>query len=114
MTQTVNRTGFEQTNSGLWISKDIDAELVYTFDWSEWLEGTDTIASVDYEVAARRNDPDPLIKGTEGVTQDGLKTFVELKEGQLDKVYIVTARVTTANGLVDRRNFRVRVENRSA
>jgi hypothetical protein len=114
MTQIVNRTGFEQTNYGVNISKDVQARLTYTFDWSEWLDTGDTISTVDYEVAARRNDPTPIVKQSEGITGDGLNTYVELSGGQEDKVYIVTARVTTANGLIDRRNFRIHVENRSA
>lgn len=114
MTQTVNRTGFEQTNYSVSISKDVAAQLIYTFDWSEWLEGSDTVQSVAYEVTARRNDPAPLVKVSEGVTQDGLRTFIELSEGQIDKNYVVTALVNTANGFVDRRNFRVFVEARSA
>lgn len=114
MTQIVNRTGFEQTNYGVNISKDVEAQLTYTFDWSEWLDAGDTVSTVEYEVAARRNDPTPIVKESEGVTGNGLNTFIELSGGQVDKVYIVTAKITTANGLVDRRNFRVHVENRSA
>ncbi len=41
-------------------------------------------------------------------------TYVELSGGQADKVYIVTAKVTTADGIIDRRAFRVNVENRQA
>jgi hypothetical protein len=108
------RTGFEQTNQALWISKDVEAQLIYTFDWSQWLEANDNITDVDYEVAARRNDPDPLIKESEGIAVNGTKTYIELSGGQEDKVYVVTAKVTTGNGLIDRRNFRVRVEARSA
>lgn len=108
----INRAGFNQTNSGLEISKDPQAELSYTFDWSEWLEPNDTIVSVLYTAAARRNDPTPLEIVSSGFTQD--TTFVELGGGQEDKVYVVTARIQTANGLIDRRAFRVIVENRQA
>lgn len=108
----INRGGFNQTNYGLEISKDPEAQLTYTFDWSSWLEGSDTIDSVEYEVAARRNDPTPIVIESSGFT-DTL-TYVELSGGQADKVYIVTAKVTTADGIVDRRAFRVNVENRQA
>jgi hypothetical protein len=111
---TVNRTGFEPTNSALWISKDVEAQLIYTFDWSQWLDSGDTISAVEYEVAARRNDPTPIIIEDEGLTANNTKTYVELSGGQVDKVYIVTAKVTTVNGLIDRRNFRVQIEARSA
>lgn len=44
----INRTGFYQTNQGLEIDKDVQAQLIYTFDWSTWLEDGDTIATVEY------------------------------------------------------------------
>jgi len=67
---------------------------------------------VEYTVTARANDPDPLIKVSEGI--QGTTTYIELSDGQADKIYTVTAKITTDDGLVDRRNFRVRVKNRSA
>ena len=41
-------TGFQQINQQLWINKDPEAQLFYTFDWSEWLVSGDTIASAVY------------------------------------------------------------------
>lgn len=108
----INRTGFEQTNTGLTIDKDVEAQLTYTFDWSEWLETGDAISAATYSAAARRNDPTPITIVTSGV--QGNTTYVELSGGQLDKTYIITCRVTTSDGLVDRRNFRVNVVARSA
>jgi hypothetical protein len=49
-----------------------------------------------------------------GVTGASKQTYIRLSAGQVDKTYVVTAKVTTTNGFVDRRNFRVLVENRSA
>lgn len=110
----INRTGFQQTNTGLVIDKDTEAQLIYTFDWSEWLESSDTIATSTYTVAARRNDPEPIVIESQGIDSTDTKTYVELSGGAANKVYIVTADVTTANGLRDRRNFRVNVVDRSA
>lgn len=110
----MRRSGFEQTNQGLWIDKDVEAQLQYTLDWSEWLDAGDSVSVVDYDVAARRNDPTPLTTVSSGIDGTSKKTYIELSGGQVDKVYIVTAKVTTANGLVDRRNFRVQVLARSA
>lgn len=107
------KTGFTQTLQGLSISKDPEAQLTYTLDWSDWLPTGDTIASVQWSIGARANDPAPLENESSGV-QTGNKTYIELSGGQLNKVYTVTAKVTTADGLIDRRAFRVRVENRSA
>lgn len=108
----INRTGFEQTNTGLNIDKDAEAQLTYTFDWSTWLPTNDTIASVVYEVAARRNDPAAMTIVNSGKTDTS--TYVELAGGAEGKVYIVTAKVTTSDGLIDRRNFRINVVARSA
>jgi len=110
---TITTTGFERDAQGLWIRKDPEAQLVYTFDWSEWLPTGDTISTVDYTLQVRANDPEPLVRESQGV-QTGTKTYVELSGGQVGKVYTVTAEVATTDGNTDRRNFRVRVENRSA
>lgn len=107
-----SRSGFENTLQGLTIVKDTEAKLSYTFDWSEWLPQGDSLASVQYSIQARVNDPDPLTKVSEGI--QGAKTYIELSEGQVDKSYTVTAKVTTVDGLIDRRSFRVKVQNRSA
>jgi len=48
------------------------------------------------------------------MADSGTDTYVELSGGQADKTYIVTSKITTANGLVDRRHFRLNVVNRSA
>lgn len=111
---TLSRTGYQQDNTGLWIPKDPRAQLAYSFDWQQWLPQGDTIASVTYSLQVRANDPAPLVKTTEGVTQAGTVTFVELAGGQVGKIYTVTAEITTVDGLVDRRSFRVKVDNRSA
>ena len=110
----INRGGFETLNTGLQISKDPEAQLVYTFNWSDWLPGSDTIASVNYTVAARRNDPTPLVIEASGLADSNTDTFVELSGGQADKTYICTAKITTVDGLIDRRAFRINVENRQA
>lgn len=106
------RSGFTQTIQGLTINKDTEAQLIYTFEWNQWLPTGDSISTAVYSITARANDPDPLAIHTQGV--QGTKTYVELKEGQEGKVYTVTCKITTANGLIDRRNFRVKVLARSA
>lgn len=109
---TIEKTGFMKDVQGIYILKDPDAQLTYTFDWVEWLPTGDTISTVTYTLQVRANDPAPLVRESQGVT--GTKTFVELSGGQVGKVYTITAEVTTADGSIDRRNFRVKVENRSA
>jgi hypothetical protein len=105
-------SGFEQSIQGLTTRKDTNAQLIYTFDWSDWLPTGDTITASTYTITARANDPDPLAIHSQGRTST--TTYVELKEGQEGKVYSVSVQITTANGLIDRRTFRVKVERRSA
>ena len=105
--------GFELINQVLWISKDPEAQLFYTFDWSQWLTTGDAIDTAVYTIAARVNDPDPLTKVSSGI-QSGNKTYIELKDGQAGKSYTVSVKVTTTDGLVDSRYFKVKVEPRSA
>ena len=105
-------TGYVQTTQGLQIDKDTEARLTYTFDWVDWLPTGDTLSAVTYTVSARANDPDPLVKVSQGI--QGAKTYVQLRDGQEGKTYVVTAAVTTTDGLIDRRYFRVKVLARSA
>lgn len=104
--------GFVQTIAGLQISKDPEALLTYTLDWVDWLPTGDQLSTATWEIVARANDPDPLLKVSDGIT--GTKTYIELDEGQVGKTYTVYCKVTTVDGLEDRRFFRVKVENRSA
>lgn len=107
-------TGYLQDTYGTYILKDPQAQLVYTMDWSEWLALGQTIATVSYAVQARSNDPQPVTLESEGIANNNTYTYVELAGGSVNKVYTITATVTTDDGSTDRRNFRVKIENRSA
>ena len=104
--------GFRLNAQGLTIDKDYEAKLTYAFDWVEWLLENDSVISVDYTVQARTNDPRPVTIENSGIF--GTQTFVELSGGQLNKSYKVSAKIETAGGLIDRRNFIVSISNRSA
>ena len=109
----INRTGFQVTNTGLVIDKDPEAQMIYTLNWSDWLETGDTVVNAEWTAAARRNDPTPLVIETTGISS-GTDTYVELSGGQADKTYVVTVKITTSNGIIDRRNFRINCVERSA
>lgn len=104
-------SGFEITASQLMIEKDVEAVLTYAFDWVDWLPTGDELNTVEYTVQARVNDPYPVVITNHGTYSTF--TFVELSGGQINKSYKITAKITTANGLIDRRNFVVNVTNRS-
>jgi hypothetical protein len=106
------RSGYVQTLQGLTIEKDTEAELIYTFDWVDWLPVGDSLSSTTYTITARANDPDPLAIVSQGIS--ATRTYVELRNGQEGKTYTVTCLINTTNGLIDRRSFRVKVLARSA
>lgn len=106
-------TGFQITNGLLGIDKDPEAVLTYTFDWSQWLVNSDIISNVVYTLHVRANDPQPLVKLDDGIINNS-STYIKLSGGQVDRTYVVSCTVTTADGLIDRRNFRVMIKNRSA
>jgi hypothetical protein len=105
-------TGYKQDTQGAWIPKDPEAKLVYSMDWSEWLSVGQTIAAVNYTENSRVNDTAPLVIESEGV-QAGLVTYAEISGGAQGKIYTVTAEITTDDGAIDRRSFRIKIENRS-
>jgi hypothetical protein len=111
---TLQKTGYQQDNQGSWIEKDPEAELIYSMDWSQWLATGDGINTVDYALQVRANDPDPLLKLSQGKTANDTVTFVELGGGQIGKTYTVTATIVTQDGSKDRRSFRIKVQDRSA
>jgi hypothetical protein len=106
-------TGFEIVNQQLQISKDPEAILTYRFDWNQWLEPGDSLQTAVYTVQARANDPKPVVNAGSGIEPGGI-TYITLSGGQVEKVYTITVKVTTNNGLQERRNFKLKVNNRSA
>ena len=104
-------TGFRYVNNVLTIEKDPQAQLLYSLDWIEWLNG-EQLDTVEFSIQARINDPNPLIMLSSGIS--GTKTYIELANGQLNKGYLVNAKITTLTGLIDKRNFKVIIDNRSA
>ena len=86
-------------------TKDPDAVLDYSVDWSLWLAG-DQIASSEW-----------LLEGgalIEKVTDShtATKATVWLRGGQAGTTYLVTNRIVTVAGRTDDRSISVRVEDR--
>lgn len=84
-------------------TKDPDATLDYTFDWTDWLEPvSDTIVSAQALV----NSADLIVTKTD-VLGGGTKVVVWLRGGVLDEDYDVTCRITTGGGRIDDRTVSV-------
>jgi hypothetical protein len=106
----LSTTGYQRDVQGHWIEKDPEARLIYSMDWSEWLLTNDEIASVIYTVtpSAGANDIDIEDSGT----QLGYLTYCDLSKGVHGETYTVAAKVTTNDGKVDTRRFRIKCKNR--
>lgn len=107
-----NITGFRQSVKGQYIPKDPDAELTYTVDWTDWLNDGDTLAQVSWTVSTVAGDASPMTIGVSGILPGTQKAYVELLAGTDGEVYEVKNTVTTSDGAVDVRRFKVKVEAR--
>ena len=85
-------------------TKDPDAVLDFAVDWSEWIEGQDTIVTSVWESPDGLTTADPDL--------DGAKATIWLSGGVANMTYRVVNRVTTSAGRVDDRTLRVRVAER--
>lgn len=97
-------TSFNKDSEGLWIIKDPQAALDYMIDWTKWLAEGDTLF-------------ESVFTATPGITIDNFtlsttQTVVWLSGGAPGKTYKITNRVTSTQGRVDERSFRVKVESR--
>ena len=105
------QTGFKQDTYGSWIDKDPAAVLVYSLDWNDWIGNNDSIANSVMTVSTISGDPNAMTVKSSGFT--GNVTYAELQRGSAGNVYTVTNTITTADGAVDARRFRVKVANRN-
>jgi hypothetical protein len=104
------KTGFKQDYKGSYISKDPDAQLVYSVDWaSEWLPTSTTITAVSHSITPT-SATSPLTIEEQGI-QDGV-TFVELSGGESGEIYTVEVTVTLDDDAVESRRFRIKCEER--
>jgi hypothetical protein len=84
-------------------TKDPNATLDYSVDWTNWLD-TDTIASVVWVVPA-------------GITQSSVSNTTKvatiwLSGGTTGKFYNITCRITTTGGRIDDRTITITVRER--
>lgn len=90
-------------------TKDPDANLDYTQDWSAYLAEGDTISSSEWFVAdTAATDETPVEVGIDSYTDT--ETLVWLSGGTTGTTYIVTNRVTTTGGRIDDRSIKIKVK----
>lgn len=84
-------------------TKDPNAVLDYTIDWTRWLSG-DQIATSEWLVATG------LTKVADSKTASSATVW--LSGGPAGQSYTVTSRITTTGGRTEDRSFTIRVEER--
>ena len=88
-------------------TKDPQAVLDYSVDWTPWLAEGETIDASTWTVPAgvtQEASPAPSVAGG--------KTTVWLSGGTAGKAYTVTNHITTSQGRQDDRSFRLEVRDR--
>ena len=103
------QTGFKQDVQGSYIEKDPGATLIYSLDWSDWLEGSDLVANSTMTVNTIAGAANVNVVSS-GIS--GNVTYAELSGGSAGNTYTVTNTITTDNGLIDVRRFKLKVVNR--
>ena len=84
-------------------TKDPNAVLDYTLDWTKWLDG-DTIDTATFTV------PDGLT--LDDSTNDTVLATAWLSGGTAGTSYVVRCRITTAGGRTEDRSFTILVDDR--
>lgn len=84
--------------------KDPDGVIVYTWDWTDWLDGETISTSVFTVESGITNDDDSIVSGS-------LKTSIQLSGGTAGEKYLITNKITTATRTSVRSAY-VRVVNR--
>lgn len=85
-------------------TKDPDAVLDYTIDWSAWLPPGDTIV----DAVATSSAPDKLVVDSTSHTTD--ETTVWLSGGEVGQTYDVVTHITTNDGREDDRTITIVVK----
>jgi hypothetical protein len=86
-------------------TKDPDAVLDYSVDWSLWL-GEDQITGSQWILP-----PGALLEQVTD-THTATRATIWLRGGEAGKSYVVTNRIVTSGGRTDDRSITVRVEDR--
>ena len=87
-------------------TKDPDAIMDYSVDWSDWLNAGDHINSSTWITASG------ITASGSSVDAPGRITTVRLQGGTVNGQYRVTNRITTNNGLQTDRSIYIVVEER--
>lgn len=106
-------TGYKRDTESLYIDKDPQAVLLYTFDWSNWLASGESITSSTWEVETIAGDTNNLDDTASRIVPGNKKTEVELSLGTAGNIYKVYNKIVTDEGETERKFFRIVCKERS-
>lgn len=110
-----NLTGFKRDNKGIFIEKDPTANIVYGLDFSDYIESGDAVATSVVTIETITGDASPLAFPTSAgadVNISGNLVSIRVTNGTSGNVYNLGVKITTNNGNVDSRHFRIVVQDR--
>lgn len=105
-----NLTGFKKDLKGAYIEKHPSANIQYGVDWTDYLNSGDAISTATVSIEAITGDAAPLALPTDAATDvvvSGAVVNVRLEGGTTGNEYNVDVQITTTNGDIDVRRFRI-------
>lgn len=106
-------TGFKTDRQGAYIEKDPDATLDYSIDWSDWLSQGDSLQTSTWTISTIAGDTAPVTQESTAINTITSTATIVVSGGGANNIYKLTNRITTDNGLVDERYFRLFVKNKT-
>jgi len=91
-----------------WV-KDPNSTLDFSFDWSDWVEGGDSISSFEIIYNTTTHTGQLLINQTS--LSENIVT-VWLSAGRKNMKYMITCRVTTVDGRVEDSTRAIKITNK--
>ena len=111
----MNLTGFLKDNSGIYYTKDPDANITLALDFVDYLQAGDSLSTATVTLGTISGDSSPLAFPTNAATDtsiSGTKVIFRVNAGTANNIYSVQVTVTTAEGDTDARHFRIIVKDK--
>jgi hypothetical protein len=106
-------TGYRVDKFGTYIEKDPQSRLDYSIDWSDWMPSEDSILNSSWTIQTITGDLNPLTTDDDQYNASTSITTIYLAGGTAGNTYRITNTITTDDGLIDERYFRLVVRDRT-
>lgn len=109
----ITQSGFKKDVQGSYIVKDPGSEITYTVDWGDWLPTSSNLSASTWTISTVAGDGNlALANEGDGITNSNQWAYITVSGGTHGNTYVLKNTITTTDGTVDVRRFRVRVEDR--